>query len=126
MAESYGQSCSAVLRSVSSGRLEASNCAQVPVEVANALKKYRLGREVVEEVRAILSLPLEVYSGEPADVGEGTELYAESEGSPYDCVHAAIMRRYGIKEIISADKDFDRIRWLKRLDPKMFSGATSE
>jgi predicted nucleic acid-binding protein len=119
-----GQSCSAVLQSVSSGRLKASISALVPLEVANALRKYRLGREVVGEVRAILSLPMEVYPVEPSDVSEGAEIYGEGEGSPYDCVHAAIMRRYGINEIVSADKDFDRIKSVKRLDPKKsFSGT---
>lgn len=35
-----------------------------------------------------------------------------------DCVHAAIMKRAGITDIISADKDFDKITWIRRLDPK--------
>lgn len=125
MDKSYGQPCSAVLRSLSSGRLEGSISALVPLEVSNALKKYRLSREIVGEVRAILSLPMEVYPVEPSDVREGAEIYGESEGSPYDCVHAAIMRRYGINEIVSADKDFDRIKGLKRLDPKSFSSSTA-
>ena len=36
---------------------------------------------------------------------------------PPDCVHAAIMKRYGIKEILSADKEFDKVPNIKRLDP---------
>jgi predicted nucleic acid-binding protein len=32
----------------------------------------------------------------------------------------AVMRRAGIEEIISADKDFDKIAWIRRLDPKTF------
>jgi len=29
------------------------------------------------------------------------------------------MRRVGIINIISADKDFDKFHWIKRLDPKL-------
>jgi len=29
------------------------------------------------------------------------------------------MKRVGIINIISADKDFDKIHWIKRLDPKL-------
>jgi predicted nucleic acid-binding protein len=38
--------------------------------------------------------------------------------SPYDCAHAAIMKRNGLSTIVSADKEFDRVNWLKRIDPK--------
>lgn len=123
MDKSYGPSCSAVLRSISSKGLDASTSALVPIEVANALTKYGLGREVAAEVRAILSLPMEVYPVEPSDVREGAEVYGESDRSPYDCVHTAIMRRYGIANIVSADRDFDRIKGVRRLDPKSLSDS---
>jgi len=31
------------------------------------------------------------------------------------------MRKYDLKEIVSADKDFDKIKWLVRLDPRSVS-----
>lgn len=49
---------------------------------------------------------------------EKQAIFGEANIGPYDCAHAAIMRRNGLKEIISADKEFDKLNWLKRLDPK--------
>ena len=43
--------------------------------------------------------------------------------SPYDCVHASLMKRVGAVNIISADKDFDKVKWMKRLDPKKYEKA---
>jgi len=114
----FGKSCSNVLRKVASGALEASTSALAAVEVANALRKYGLAKEVTAEVRAIFSLGMEVYHLDATDVREAAEIFVEANIGPYDCAHAAIMRRNGLKEIISADKEFDKIKWLKRLDPR--------
>ncbi len=114
----YGRSCAGLLRRIVSGQLKSSISTFVPIEVANALMKYGLKDEVSTEVRAIFSSGLDVYPIEEADVREATELYKEVKVSPYDCVHAAVMKKHGLKEIISADKDFDRFTWLKRTDPK--------
>ena len=58
----FGKPCSEILGDISSGNLQASTSALVPIEVANALRKYGLAKDVVEEVRAIFSLGLEVYA----------------------------------------------------------------
>jgi hypothetical protein len=113
----FGEPCSEILGSIASGDVQASTSALVPIEVANALRKFGLAKEVADEVRAIFSLGLEVYPIDPTDVRDAAEIYADSGISPYDCVHAATMRRNGIGEIISADREFDRITWLRRLDP---------
>lgn len=122
----FGKSCSTVLRRVVSNELEASTSVLVPIEVANALRKYGLTKEVADEVRAIFSLGIEIYSIDAADAREAAEIYSESNISPYDCLHAAIMRKNGLKEIISADKDFDRLTWLKRLDPRSMARHSSK
>ena len=122
MDRAYGRSCSNVLRKVASGATNASTSALVAVEVANALRKYGLAKDVPAEVRAIFSLGIEVFHLEATDVREAAEIFAETNIGPYDCAHAAIMRRNGLKEIISADKEFDRLHWLKRLDPRSIEG----
>ena len=118
----FGKSCSNVLRKVASGTMEASTSALVAVEVANALRKYGLSREVTAEIRAIFSLGIDVYHLDATDVQEAGEIFGEAKIGPYDCAHAAIMRRNGLKEIISADKEFDQLKWLKRLDPRSLEG----
>jgi len=41
--------------------------------------------------------------------------------SPRDLIHLAVMKRNGIKEIISTDKGFDRIPGIRRIPPFEFS-----
>jgi len=35
-----------------------------------------------------------------------------------DSVQASLMNAFGIKEIVSFDKDFDKVDWIKRVSPK--------
>ena len=69
-----------------------------------------------------------MYSLDPADALEAAEIYEETGISPYDCVHATVMKKNGLSEIISADKEFKKIRWIKRLDPRPMNerGSRSE
>lgn len=113
----YGRACSEILSKIAAGEMEASISALIPIEVANALRKFGLVAEVTPEIRAICSLDVEILQIEAADAREAAEIHGETKVSPYDCLHAALMRKSGLREIISADRDFDRLRWLKRVDP---------
>ena len=117
----FGNACSNVLRSVASGETKASVSALVPIEVANALTKYGLPNEVPAEIQAIFSMGLEVYPIDDSDAREVAEVFDRTRVSPYDCAHAIVMRRYGLKEIVSADTDFNKFEWVKRIDPRSFT-----
>ena len=117
----FGRSCASLIRRMALKEVEASTSVLAVIEVANALRKYGLRSEVSSELRAISSLGIEVYPLEGADAQEAAEIYDEVQISPYDCLHAAVMRKYDLKEIVSADKDFDKIKWLVRLDPRSVS-----
>ncbi len=118
----FGKSCSKVLRQTASKEIDASTSALVSIEVANALRKYGFANDVMGEIRAIFSLGIEIYPVNPEDAREAAELYSQTKISPYDCTHAAIMRRNGLTEIISVDKEFDKLEWLKRVDPRSMPG----
>lgn len=95
----------------------------MPVEVANALRKHGLQAEVADEIHALCSLRMDIYSVDVADVRDAAELYKQTGVSPYDCLHAAVMRKHDLKEIISADRDFHKFTWLTLLDPTTISRA---
>jgi predicted nucleic acid-binding protein len=116
----YGRSCAEIVRRISDGRLHAAISALVPLEASNALRKYGLGMRAAEEITAILSLGMDVLSLEVSDLSELESAMSETNVSPYDCAHAIVMKRYGIKSIVSADRDFDKFRWLSRTDPRRF------
>lgn len=115
----YGSACAKILEKVVRGELEAVTSALVIIELVNALRKYGLGNEVKRVVNAIFSLDISIHEVDPLDVRNAASIFDESRISPYDCAHAAVMKRVGIINIISADKDFDKIHWIKRLDPKL-------
>jgi predicted nucleic acid-binding protein len=118
----FGESCSRVLTRIATKEIDASTSALVALEVANALGKYGLSKDVADEVRAMFSLGIDVYPVEPSDVRDAAEIYSETKISPYNCAHAAIMRRIGLSTIVSADREFEKVSWLKRVDPKSAKG----
>ena len=116
----FGDSCLRVMQQIASGELKASISALVPIEVANAMRKYGLRKEIPDEVRAIFSLGIDVYPiGEP-EAREAAEIFKKVDINPYDCLHAAVMKNNALGEIVSADKEFDKLDWLKRRDPRSF------
>jgi len=115
----YGGACAGVLDKIERGELEAVTSTLVVVELANALRKYGLGDEVRDVVDAVFSLDIRVFEVDSIDVRNAAGIFDEFRVSPYDCVHAAVMKKAGVVDIISADRDFDRIEWIKRRDPKL-------
>lgn len=115
----YGDSCAEILGRIEKGELEAATSSLVVVELANALRKYGLDDEVKDVVDAVFSLEMQVFEVDSWDVRTAARIYHQFQVSPYDCVHAAVMKKAGIVGIISADQDFDRIEWVTRRDPKV-------
>ncbi|MHB8565769.1 MAG: type II toxin-antitoxin system VapC family toxin [Nitrososphaerales archaeon] len=113
----YGESCSNILRELSDGVMRATTSVLTLVEVANAMRKFGLSKDVSSEIHAILSLDVTIHSIDNGDVQESIDIFDKSKISPYDCVHAAVMKRLNIKKIYSADAEFDRIDWITRIDP---------
>ncbi len=113
----YGRSCSTLVRAIAGRRLDFAISSLILLEISNALRKYGWTREVTPEVRAISSLGIDVYPVDASDVREAAEIFDEARMNPYDCLHAAIMKRYHLTQIISADKEFEKLSWLNRIDP---------
>lgn len=114
----YGDSCAKILNKIGKGEIKAATSTLAIIELANALRKYGLSREVKIVIDAIFSLDIQVFEVDPMDVRTASRIFDEFRISPYDCAHVAVMKKASIDEIISADKDFDKITWIRRLDPK--------
>ena len=117
----FGRPCAKIVEAIFKGELDAATSVLTPIEVANALRKYGFKREDVRNtVNAMLSLDMEVYELDRVDVMEAIRISEEFDISPYDAVHVAIMKKAGITLILSADKDFDKVAGIKRIDPEEF------
>ena len=117
----FGASCAEVMRAVDGKRVQAVTSVLVTLEVANALRKFGLAKEVKDTIDSIFSLGIDVFDLETSDIRNATSIFQRYHISPYDCAHAAVMKRTGVKRIISADKDFDLIREISRKDPRTFT-----
>ncbi len=118
----YGESCAKVLRHVVEGKLAGTTSTLAVLENSNALRKFGRSEDVSEETGAIYSLGLTVYELLNVDVRSAMEIFQEARVSPYDCAHAAIMRRTGLRTILSADRrHFSQIPGLTVLDPLDYS-----
>jgi predicted nucleic acid-binding protein len=114
----YGEDCAKILDRIVKGKLKAATSTLVIIELANALRKYGLSEEVKDVVDAVFSLDIRIFDVDSLDVRNAVNTFDEFRISPCDCVHLATMKETGITNIISADKDFDKVNWITRSDPK--------
>ncbi len=78
--------------------------------------RWNLGREVLRTFAEVMRNRIELV--QLSDIGVASGLADEHPGiGARDLLHAAVMRRLGIERIISADRDFDRLPGIVRLDP---------
>ena len=115
----YKSPCADILRMVAENPQAFITDAEVLQELVHrylAQGRWALGREVLRTFAlAMLDRIEPVYA---ADIRMAMELADRHPGiSARDLVHAAVMQRLGIDQIISADTDFDRLPGITRLDP---------
>jgi len=122
----YGSSCARVITDLAEGRLSAATSTLALVEVSNALRKVGLGREVARETSSIYSTGITVSELLNVDVRLTVELFRSSGVSPYDCAHAAIMKRTGLDTILSTDPHFEDIPGINRLDPVKYPSRKTQ
>jgi hypothetical protein len=117
MDKRYGKACAKIISDVAKDEIDGIASVLMLLEVANALRKYGLVGEIKNEIDAIYSLRMKIVPVDDIIIRLASEIYDEVKISPYDCAHVATMRKFGVKEIISADKDFDKISGIKRIEP---------
>jgi predicted nucleic acid-binding protein len=100
------------------------SCKLQNLEVASPLQKYGLKRTVEDEIDAICSLGMVLNPLDESVIRRAGEIHQGTGMHPYDCVHIATMQKLGITEILSADKDFDKIFGIRRIDLKSYATKT--
>jgi uncharacterized protein len=81
-----------------------------------ALRLWPQGRDAFQRFSVLMEERVEPVHA--ADVERAADLAdAHRELGGRDLLHAAVMRRLGMRRIISADTGFDRLPDLERLDP---------
>lgn len=122
----YGENCKDILKAVENAELEVCASTLILVEVINVLCKLNTILEeaqkekldIRENIDAIFSLPIKWIELDFAIIRRASEYKFKVSGIDY--VHAASMELNLVNEIISADKELDKIDFIKRIDPLTF------
>jgi predicted nucleic acid-binding protein len=112
--------CQWIMSEIAHGRLMVAIDAEIIQEV---LYRYgALGRhtDAVTMATDLMTLVPNIYPVTSADVQTAVALYRQyaSQGvRSRDIIHAAVMQNSGLTEILSADRHFDLIAGIRRIDP---------
>ncbi len=106
-----------VIRKILSGQISGVTNVEVLQEILyryGAIRKPKLGYEVFDQI--ILTFRL-IWPIETEDLIMARKLQEKHDLKTRDALHIATMVRYHVKTLYSYDKDFDRFKTIKRLQP---------
>jgi predicted nucleic acid-binding protein len=122
----YRLPCQQVMTAIANDALKAAIDTEIVQEILHrygALRRYTEAVAIAEDLLALVDL---VYPVTLRDIRRALELFAEYSAygtQARDTIHAAIMQNNGIRLIVSADRHFDRVEGIERVDPQELSQA---
>lgn len=110
---------SALIKRIGDGELQAQISNQVIFEAAFTLQKvYRVPRErIVEALKEVLDLDGLVLNGKDRWPPVFDLFTSSPRLSFVDCYHVVYMQRYELNEILTWDREFDRVAGITRIEP---------
>ncbi|HDH09521.1 MAG TPA: PIN domain-containing protein [Chloroflexi bacterium] len=117
----YKDACIQILHRVAIGELLACTDAEVHQEIFHRYWSIGLLDKALQVSADFLEVVPDVLPVTVAEIKKTAELAQEYPLlTPRDWLHLAVMLNNGITEIISADRHFDDIEGITRLDPREF------
>lgn len=119
----YGKSCARILSDLHGKKIQGSSSVLVLVELINGLAKLnrvlsskRENKLIIEDnIAAVLSLPI-TWIDLDIRIIETASAY-DFPVNGVDYVHIASMNTNSITEILSADRELDKVKSITRIDP---------
>jgi hypothetical protein len=122
----YKDPCVRILSEVEIGALTAAINCEVLQELLYRYTYIKLADKGIQLCREILNYPLTILDVTERDVRLAIDLleaHRDAGLEPRDAIHAATMLNNGISRLISADKDFEHLSLVARIDPLDFSSS---
>ena len=121
--EKYGKSCKNILLDIESKKIEVCASTLVLVEVINVLnnlnkilkKENKKELDIKKNIDSLLSLPIIWFNLDLFIIKRAAEYKYNIIGVDY--LHLASMEINSVTQIISADKELDKVEFIKRIDP---------
>ena len=125
----YGAACKRILLDLETGKLKACASVLVLVETINVLTKInkllnvagKAELDIRKNVDAILSLPIVWFDLNFLVIKRAAEYKYKVSGVDY--VHIASMELNSVSEVISGDKEIDKVSVVRRTDPLKYKPA---
>jgi predicted nucleic acid-binding protein len=119
----YGNKCKEILNDTQSEKFKAYCSVLVLIEMINVLTKINKALrnakqkelDIRENIDAVLSLPITWVDTSFPIIQRAAEYRYGISGIDY--IHIATMELNGVNKIISADTDFDEVKFIERIDP---------
>ncbi len=114
----HSPKATAFLARIERGELRARSADTVIFETVFTLERYyRETKPVIRDALvSLIELPGILLPGKQR-LRRAFELYADRNMSFGDASHVALMEQYGMSEIASFDRDFDRVPGITRVEP---------
>lgn len=114
----YKDPCRAILARAGAEELRGEASANLLQELAHQRFRRTGNRTEASDVARAAARVCKLHGLEPDDVQRGIDLFeAHAELDARDAVFAAVALNRGIDVILSADRAYDEVRGLERIDP---------
>jgi predicted nucleic acid-binding protein len=114
----YRDACRGLLAEVEAGREEANLDTEVLQEIVHVYWYRRRLQRGLDYLDRLLTLFPTPFSVTLETITTARSILADHRHlQPRDAIHAAVVLNHGLEAIISADRAFDVIAEIKRLDP---------
>lgn len=123
----YKEPCKQILADVESGSLIAVSNTEVLQEVLYRYHRIQLPDKGLQLCQFILELPLQILPVTVNDIRSAVailEQFRPISLKTRDAIHAATMQNNQLTRIISADRDFDHLPFVERVDPLIYKPIT--
>jgi hypothetical protein len=117
-AHEYKEPCSRIILAIAQGEIEVVTDTEVIQEIAyraHAIGQLKEGLRLAEEFLTLMATVLPVTREDMSRALKMQHHYASLP--PRDAIHIAVMLRAGLRQIITADRHFDQVREIERIDP---------
>jgi predicted nucleic acid-binding protein len=112
------QPCLSILEAVATDKLSATTDVEVLQEILYRYAALGQRKRAIDVVRLFLRVVPDALPVTKEGFLLAIELFDRHPAlQPRDALHAAVMQRHGIQRIISADRHFDGIPGITRVDP---------
>ena len=116
--DEQGERCRDIIKLIEEEKINCASSYLIVDKIIWILKNKIGKKDAITIIKAILSLPIKWLDIDESSIIRMVDILENTNIEPRDALHIACMINSGISTILSEDKDFDRIKNIKRIGVK--------